>query len=309
MRKPRAQHCGVVPGKADKISLMVDRTRIQEFLAHWQHTPNSNQEFIRFRTRMIEVSRQIWSDYFVKSDHAKQTFAIISGTGLVPQPGFDYSGLLKSLNAAKTVFDVAETMQFLLWTMEAELDHGLDGLCRRLQAALEVSPGIMIRVARHGKTATLYPMGAKLLDEAVVEGNLAWLGKYPEVLKPFEEALKFYMAKDPNQYRNMLDNLRFAVEQMLRAVLNNQKSLENQKTEFLSWLKKHDAHVHIGNMYHELLFDHFAKYQNDAVKHQEDKYTSAEVEFMLYATGTFLRFMQRLIEQESATKASTAPSG
>ena len=33
-----------------------------------------------------------------------------------------------------------------------------------------------------------------------------WLARYPDVLKPFEEALKFYMAKDPQfNTRNMLD--------------------------------------------------------------------------------------------------------
>jgi hypothetical protein len=123
------------------------------------------------------------------------------------------------------------------------------------------------------------------------------LSKYPEVLKPFESALKLYMAKDPNQYRNMLDNLRFALEQMLRSVLSNQKSLENQKEEFLRWLNQHDVHGRIGNMYHTLLFVGFADYQNDAVKHREDAYTPAEVEFVLYMTGTFLRLIQRVVEQ------------
>jgi hypothetical protein len=166
----------------------------------------------------------------------------------------------------------------------------------------------MIRLVRHGGTATLYPTGVRLLDEATVDSNLIWLSRYPDVLKPFETALKLYVAKDPNQYRNMLDNLRFALEQMLRVVLNNQRSLENQKDEFLRWLKKHDVHVQIGNMYHDLLFGGFAAYQNDAVKHQEDKYTPAEIEFVLYATGTFLRLIQRLIEQETALKATGATS-
>ena len=47
----------------------------------------------------------------------------------------------------------------------------------------------------------------------------------------------------------MLDSLRFALEQMVRIVLNNQRSLENQKEEFLRWLKAHDVHVHIGGMF------------------------------------------------------------
>lgn len=58
-------------------------------------------------------------------------------------------------------------------------------------------------------------------------------------------------------------------------------------------------------MYHDLLFGGFAQYQNAAVKHQEDQYTQAEVEFVLYATGTFLRLIQRLVEHETASKAHT----
>ena len=108
-----------------------------------------------------------------------------------------------------------------------------------------------------------------------------WRARYPDVVKPFQEALKLYMMKDPNRYRNLLDNLRFALEQMLQSILNNKKTLENQKEEFLQWLKEHDAHSQIRNMYHTLLFAGFTKYQNDAVKHQEDTYTLAEIEFML----------------------------
>jgi hypothetical protein len=144
-----------------------------------------------------------------------------------------------------------------------------------------------------------------LLDEAVVESNLIWLAHYPTVLKPFEDALKFYMAKDSTQYRSMLDSLRFVLEQMVRTVLNNQRSLEKQKEEFLRWLNVHGVHGQIGRMYHDLLLGGFATYQNEAVKHQEDQYTLAEVEFVLYATGTFLRLIQRLIEHEDASKART----
>jgi hypothetical protein len=212
------------------------------------------------------------------------------------------------LESASSVFEVAEAAQYLVWTLQNVPYGAFDSCCNGLQRAFEISPGVPIRLVRHGTTATIYPGGVKLLDEAVIESNLIWLSKYPDVRKPFEEALKFYLAKDANQYRNMLDNLRFALEQMLRVVLKNQKSLENQKDEFLRWLNRHDIHGRIGNMYHDLLFGGFAGYQNDAVKHQENKYTAAEIEFVLYATGTFLRLIQRLAEQEAATRLTATVS-
>ena len=277
---------------------MVDSNRIQEFWSHWEHEPNPTEEFKRFRIRVTEVSRKIWDDFFKNKgqEARRERFSVISGTPCSIHEYFQHSGMYYVLNEAKTVFDVANAVQHFLWTLEMLADGNFDYCCRQIQNAFELSPSIMIRLVRHGKTATLYPTGARLLDEAVVESNLIWLARYPKVLRPFEEALKFYIAKDPNQHRNMLDNLRFALEQMLRAVLNNQKSLENQKEEFLRWLKQHGVHGRIGSMYHDLLFGGFAGYQNDAVKHQEDKYTPAEIEFILYATGTFLRLIQRLVE-------------
>lgn len=248
---------------------------------------------------MLEVAEDIWRGYFANEryEDRRKSYAIVSGTPRSDYMHFSLSGLYKSLNEAKTVFEVAMATQYLLWTIETEADYGLAECCRKLQAAFELSPTIMIRLVLSGKKATLYPTGARILDEALVESNLIWLARYPQALKPFEDALKIYIAKDPNQYRSMLDNLRFSVEQMLQVVLGNQKSLENQKEEFLRWLAAHDAHSHIVGMYNELLFNRFAKYQNQAVKHEEDQYTPAEIEFVLYATGTFLRFIQRVSEQ------------
>jgi hypothetical protein len=285
---------------------MVDSAGIREFWSHWKHEPNGTKEFQKFRTRLIEVARSVWHEDFEPNSYLsrREKFAIISGTVRPSHPYFEQSGLRTLLDEADTVFEVADALQHLLWTLETESQSTFDYRCRQLQEAIDLSPTIPIRLVRHGRKATLYPSGARLLDEAVVETNLIWLARYPSVLKPFEEALKLYAAKDPKQYRNMLDSLRFSLEQMVRTVLNNQKSLENQKDEFLRWLKVHDVHAQIRQMYHDLLFGGFAAYQNEAVKHQEDQYMLAEVEFVLYATGTFLRLIQRLIEQGAVVKAS-----
>jgi hypothetical protein len=162
-----------------------------------------------------------------------------------------------------------------------------------------------VRLVSRKGTAILLPMGARLLDEAAIDDNLAWLEQYPDAAKAFQEALRLYSRKDPNNFRNLLDNLRVSVEQILKAVLKNRKTLENQKDEFLRWLSAHDAHSQIGNIYHDLLFGRFAQYQNDAVKHNEDKYTTAEIEFMLYLTGTLLRFIQRVSETTPTTKSGS----
>jgi hypothetical protein len=281
---------------------MVDGKRIQEFWSHWEHEPNTTEEFKRFRTRMTEVSRKLWDDFF-KGDGQKprrERFAIVSGTAHSFNEYFQQSGLCSLLTQAANVFEVANAVQYYLWTAEEVLTHGnFDYFCRQLQEDFDLSPSIMIRLVRYGRKATLYPTGVRLLDEALVESNLVWLSRYPAVSKHFETALKLYASKDPSQTRNMLDSLRFALEQMLQVTLNNGRALENQKDEFLGWLKQHGVHAQIRNMYQTLLA-YFTSYQNDAVKHGEDEYTEVEVEFVLYAAGTFLRLILRLQEQEAA---------
>jgi hypothetical protein len=281
---------------------MVDGKRIQEFWSHWEHEPNTTEEFKRFRIRITEVSRKLWDDFF-KGEGQKsrrERFAIVSGTAYSFNEYFQQSGLCSLLTQAKSVFEVANAVQYYLWTAEEALTHGnFDYFCRQLQEAFDLSPSIMIRLVRHGTKATLYRTGVRLLDEALVESNLIWLSRYPAVSKHFETALKLYASKDPSQTRNMLDSLRFALEQMLQVTLNNGRTLENQKDEFLGWLKQRGVHAQIRNMYQTLLA-YFTSYQNDAVKHGEDEYTEVEVEFVLYAAGTFLRLILRLQEQEAA---------
>ena len=103
-----------------------------------------------------------------------------------------------------------------------------------------------------------------------------------------------YLAKNSDidkQFREIfkLDNLRFALEQLLKKILSNQKSLENQKSPLGSWLKEKGLHSQVINSYQTLLKE-YQNYQNDAVKHNEN-YSFDEVEFMIYLTGNFMRLL------------------
>src|ERR1039457_4592936 len=151
---------------------MVEGGKIREFWGHWQHEPDLTQEFERFRVRVTEVSRKVWDAFFKGSISLREKFAVISGTPFPRYEYFAYSGLCNLLDEAKTVFEVAHALQCLLWTLEGVTQGNFDYCCRQIQNAFDLSPSIMIRLVSHGKTATLYPTGAKLLDEALVESNL-----------------------------------------------------------------------------------------------------------------------------------------
>jgi hypothetical protein len=161
--------------------------------------------------------------------------------------------------------------------------------------ALEFTPHIGVEIIRSDGQVILYPKGARLLDEAVINQNLIWLESHPNVLKSFEQALTQYMSGDRSKYRSILDDLRVALEQLLKDVLQNGISLEKQKTELLPWLKARGIHKQIINMYNTLL-DQYSLFQNNAVKHGtgEEEFTENDIEFMIYTTGTFMRLLLKL---------------
>lgn len=292
---------------------MIDGEQLKAFWKRWDYVPDEGSEFNRFRTRLDELLEGVWQEFVMPYDRARRTFALISGTyylhGLSDDVGYEETILYETIagkGAEPTLPQIVEVTQFLLWTLQ---DHQgtatTEKVCARLNQVFDLSPNIQIHATFHGGKALLYPVGAKFLDEGVIEGNLSWLENYPQAAKPFAEALKLYMRKEPNQYRNMLDSLRLSVEELVRAVLKNTRSLENQKEDFLRWLKSHGAHSQIVNTYHDLLFGKFALYQNEAVKHHEDDYTPAEVEFLLYWTGALIRFIQSVNEQPALVAGPT----
>jgi hypothetical protein len=158
-----------------------------------------------------------------------------------------------------------------------------------LREAKRYSRRIDFGIVQRGNAVTLYPQGAKELDISLVEQPLEWLIEYPKVAEQFENALKTILQKDADNYRGALDDLRWSLEQLLRAVLQNRKPLEKQRDVLLPWLKQQGVHQQIVNMYLDLL-KRFSDYQNDAVKHG-DRSHPAELEFMVYVTGALMRLI------------------
>ena len=132
-----------------------------------------------------------------------------------------------------------------------------------------------------------YPKGSKLLDEKVVNDVLDWLTLYPKVQENFKSALEKY--QDKIYQRNLIDDLRLSLELLLKNILNNNKNLEKQKKDLCEQLEKKNIPKQLRNMYWKLI-DYYTDYQNNYAKH-EDKVDSSEIEFIIYLTGTFMRFL------------------
>lgn len=275
---------------------MVSRSQVEVFWRRWQPgRPSDDREFENLRNRVLTIARNKLWPIWERSPSLREEFVILAGASFVGQSadGFFTSALYFKINGAETVTDLMHSVQCLLWALHKARPAELAEAVSSLNSVFEMSPNVLAHISKTAEGPALYPGGAKILDDALIADNLEWLDGHPAALKSFREALSILLSKDTNKYRNLLDNLRFAVEQLLRNVLQNQKSLENQKEPLLQWMKSEGLHSNVVGMYHDLLFKHFAIYQNDAVKHGE-RYSVQEIEFMIYLTGTFMRLLLQI---------------
>ncbi len=217
----------------------------------------------------------------------------------MPQREDKYFGdtfVYKRTDECQTTSELATVLQTLFLVLAENADENqslIDELAIQIKDVASLVPSASFQLGISGKQVIIYPRGDDLLDQGIINCVLAGLENFPQAAKPFENALNIYQSGQSSQYRNLLDDLRFSLETLLKNVLNNQKSLENQQQELLRWLKNKNLHPQIVNLYQQLLFGQYRLYQNDAVKHDEN-YSIDEVEFAIYLTGNFMRFILQL---------------
>ena len=132
--------------------------------------------------------------------------------------------------------------------------------------------------------------GSEGVNETLVEQARHWLEPYPEALQLFNSALQ--KQEHGVFLRNLLDDLRLALEKLLQATFSNGKSLENQFSLLGPFLKAKGGSPELTNMFQKLL-DYYAKYQNTYVKHN-DAVIEEEIEFIFEITASFMKHLVRL---------------
>jgi hypothetical protein len=128
------------------------------------------------------------------------------------------------------------------------------------------------------------------LDVPLIDETRHWLHGHPKALEKLEQAKLKYDAGIFQ--RNLIDDLRLGLELLLKSVLGNTKSLENQVPLIGARLKERGASAQFTNMFQKLL-DLYCKYQNDYVKH-DDNLPEEEVEFIFELTASFMKHVVRV---------------
>lgn len=125
---------------------------------------------------------------------------------------------------------------------------------------------------------------------ALIEETKHWLAGYPQSLSLYETALQKYALE--NYERNLLDDLRLALELLLKGIFDNDKSLENQLSNIGQFIKGKGGSSEFSNMFAKLL-DYYSKYQNNYIKH-DDAVIAEEIEFVMEITSSFMKHLVRL---------------
>lgn len=170
-------------------------------------------------------------------------------------------------------------------------------LAKKFAEAFKLS-NVKMKIIKDNDEYCILPINTEFLDSPLVFDNLYWLNAYKDVKNHFEKSLKF--ERKENYYRNIVDELRLSLELLLKKMFSNEKSLENQKSNLGDYFKSNNISTSISNMYIKL-FDYYTLYNNDNAKH-DDKINNVEIDYLIYLTGTFIRFIMQIEESKKEVK-------
>jgi hypothetical protein len=128
------------------------------------------------------------------------------------------------------------------------------------------------------------------INESLVEETQHWLSEYPDAIKLYKDCLEKH--SNGIHQRNLLDDLRLSLETLLKNVLKNDKSLENQTNDLGKYINEKDCSKELNNMFLKPI-EYFSKYQNTYIKHNNNV-NDKEVEIIIEIASSFMKFIVRI---------------
>ena len=133
------------------------------------------------------------------------------------------------------------------------------------------------------------PDPSDLLDISIITETKHLLDDYPQVKIHYESALIKYQTQIFE--RNLVDDLRFSFEQLLKNVLSNDRPLEKQQDDISKFLKAKGISDSLISMYNKLR-EYYCDYQNIHAKHN-DQIKKQELEFIIELTSIMMKLLLR----------------
>lgn len=134
----------------------------------------------------------------------------------------------------------------------------------------------------------------KIVDAEVIAETYHWLKDYPKAFEKYNEGLIKFEANIFE--RNAIDDMRLSLELVVKKLLGNEKSLENQLGEIGAKLKEQNISPEIRNMYVKVL-EYYTKYQNTYIKH-DDRVNKNEMEYIIEITSLMMKFLIKTLNNK-----------
>ena len=298
----------------------MNRERLEQFRARFG-IKSAEGVFKQFQIRVVYAAK---ASLRTLEDHRwpiEREFAFRNGSELgvgenLMGESYLQHGIVEELQSAKTYSQLIEQVQQLLWTFEnlgffeekeryySDREYAGRRFAEELRRAIELSPGVDLRLQASAGRFELVPAGIELMDEAV-DRTAQWLSQYPDVQKEFRQTLIILAEKKCEQYRQAQDSLRFALEKLLKIILKNDSRLEDQGKSLKEWFTQRGITKGVRDVAVEIMMLLTKKYQNAAVKHDnsvDDGYAKSwadyEVEYLLYQHTTLFRLLLEASERD-----------
>ena len=284
------------------------KQKIKNFYKRWNIKCDETRKFSDFKNRALSTIDSILGNRLLQDEELQQRYLKLIGRH-IPQSKFDPldftkvfqsfqikefkdSPIYQVLSQENDFVEFIKHLQSLFWL---DLPPPIkEKLYEGFKEDIELSMLDIELKKVKGNDYLFYPKGAKLLDEKVVNDVLDWLRKYPKVYNNFKSALEKYQNKV--YQRNLIDDLRLALELLLKIILREKISKKEKLISAIgNYLKQKNVPTLLRQMFSQFLLRYYFNYQNEYAKH-DDKVSCLELEFMIYLTGTFMRFLITLEE-------------
>jgi hypothetical protein len=136
------------------------------------------------------------------------------------------------------------------------------------------------------------PDPSELLDISIITETKHLLDDYPQVKIHYESALIKYQTQIFE--RNLVDDMRFSFEQLLKEILSNDRPLEKQQDDLCKFLQANSISDSLISMFNKLR-EYYCNYQNIHAKHN-DLIKKQELEFIIELTSIMMKLIIRVSE-------------
>lgn len=203
---------------------------------------------------------------------------------VVPHPSYPFEASNKATALLDSLRAFSAPQQFII----------IEELCDHPSLAVQSNSRVdrqRLKAELFAKFGHLRPdKEASELDLPLIEDARHWLSAYPAALEKLDSAKLKYDAK--LFHRNLIDDLRLGLELLLKEILQNSKSLENQLPILGPRLKERGGSPQITNMLVKII-DCYCVYQNDNVKHN-DSVPEEEIELIFELTASFMKHLVKV---------------